>query len=131
MTATILNAKGRLVSEEDTIYTKILNDIAQGKLTSGDRLVTTQLAKAYDTSINPVREALKQLQGEGFVTVLPNSGSRVTKFEFHTMRDVFEILQLLEPYLIEWFIHEHSEAQITALKNVLAEMSNYEHRRIF
>ncbi|WP_233267453.1 GntR family transcriptional regulator [Paraglaciecola sp. L3A3] len=118
------NTDSKLISEEDTIYTKILNDIAKGKLVSGDRLVTTALAKQYNTSINPVREALKQLQGEGFVTILPNSGSRVTKFEFHTMRDVFEILQLLEPYLIEWFIREHSAEQMTELKAILEEMHN-------
>lgn len=119
----MLPSDNKLISEEDTIYTKILNDIAKGKLVSGDRLVTTQLAKEYNTSINPVREALKQLQGEGFVTVLANSGSRVTKFEFHTMRDVFEILQLLEPYLIEWFILEHTDTQLNELNAVLDKMN--------
>ncbi|MCF2947128.1 GntR family transcriptional regulator [Paraglaciecola aquimarina] len=114
----------KLISEEDSIYTKILNDIARGKLVSGDRLVTTQLAKQYNTSINPVREALKQLQGEGFVTVLANSGSRVTKFEFHTMRDVFEILALLEPYLMEWFINEHTDEQLDTLKIILKQMTD-------
>lgn len=118
----IVPIDSKLISEEDSIYTKILDDIAKGKLVSGDRLVTTQLAKKYNTSINPVREALKQLQGEGFVTVLPNSGSRVTKFEFHTMRDVFEILELLEPYLMEWFINEHTTEQVENLKIVLNKM---------
>jgi DNA-binding GntR family transcriptional regulator len=119
----IVSIDSKLISEEDSIYTKILDDIAKGKLVSGDRLVTTQLAKKYNTSINPVREALKQLQGEGFVTVLPNSGSRVTKFEFHTMRDVFEILELLEPYLMEWFINEHTTEQVENLKIVLNKMN--------
>lgn len=119
----IIPNESKLISEEDSIYTKILGDIAKGFLVSGDRLVTTQLAKKYNTSINPVREALKQLQGEGFVTVLPNSGSRVTKFEFHTMRDVFEILALLEPYLMEWFISEHTDEQLHELKALLKEMT--------
>ncbi|MGJ8679067.1 GntR family transcriptional regulator [Paraglaciecola sp.] len=119
----IVPTDNKLISEEDSIYTKILGDIAKGHLVSGDRLVTTQLAKQYNTSINPVREALKQLQGEGFVTVLPNSGSRVTKFEFHTMRDVFEILELLEPYLMEWFVNEHTNEQLDSLKGILKQMS--------
>lgn len=111
-----------LLAEETTIYARILNDIANAVYVSGDRLVTTQLAKRYNTSINPIREALKQLQGEGFVTVAPNSGARVAKFEYHTMRDVFEILQLLDPYLMEWFVDGHTTEQLNELYELVKKM---------
>ncbi len=111
-----------LINEESTIYAYILNDIANAVFVSGDRLVTTKLAEKYQTSINPVREALKQLQGEGFVTVSPNSGARVSIFEYNTLRDVFEILQLLEPYLMEWFVEEHLLEDRLELKALLTKM---------
>lgn len=111
-----------LLAEETTIYARILNDIANAVFVSDDRLVTTQLAKRYNTSINPIREALKQLQGEGFVTVAPNSGARVAKFEYHTMRDVFEILQLLDPYLMEWFVDGHTIEQLNELHELVKKM---------
>ena len=111
-----------LISENSTIYAYILNDIANGLFVSGDRLVTTRLAKKYHTSINPVREALKQLQGEGFVTISPNSGARVAVFEYETLRNVFEILQLLEPYLISWFVEEHEDTDIEHLVNITDKM---------
>lgn len=111
-----------LINEESTIYAYILNDIANAVFVSGDRLITTKLAEKYHTSINPVREALKQLQGEGFVTVSPNSGARVAIFEYNTLRDVFEILQLLEPYLMEWFVEEHTLEDRVALKELLKKM---------
>lgn len=117
-----------LINEESTIYAFILNDIANAVFVSGDRLITTQLAKKYHTSINPIREALKQLQGEGFVTVSPNSGARVAIFEFNTLRDVFEILQLLEPYLMEWFVEEHSLEERVALKELLKKMESADDR---
>lgn len=111
-----------LLAEETSIYARILNDIANAVFISDDRLVTTQLAKRYHTSINPIREALKQLQGEGFVTVSPNSGARVAKFEYHTMRDVFEILELLDPYLMEWFVDSHTSTQLSHLHSLIHKM---------
>ncbi|QHJ11612.1 HTH-type transcriptional regulator LutR [Paraglaciecola mesophila] len=111
-----------LISEKSTIYAYILNDIANAVFQSGDRLVSTKLAEKYQTSINPIREALKQLQGEGFVTVEPNSGARVARFEYNTLRDVFEILQLLEPYLMSWFVEEHSDEDRHEMESLLNEM---------
>ncbi|MBU3018837.1 GntR family transcriptional regulator [Paraglaciecola agarilytica] len=111
-----------LISEKSTIYAHILNDIANAVFHSGDRLISTKLAEKYQTSINPVREALKQLQGEGFVTVEPNSGARVALFEYNTLRDVFEILQLLEPYLMTWFVEEHTDEDRLEMERLLNEM---------
>ena len=113
-----------LFLDDDSIYTKIIKDITNGVFVAGDRLVTTKLSEKYNTSVNPIREALKQLQGEGFVTVSPNSGARVTQFEYNTMRDVFEILQLLDPYLMEWFTLEHTKDDREKLKALLTEMEH-------
>ncbi|MGJ8691758.1 MAG: GntR family transcriptional regulator [Thalassotalea sp.] len=111
-----------LFLEDDSVYARLLKDIANAVFVGGDRLVTTKLSEKYKTSVNPVREALKQLQGEGFVTVSPNSGARVTKFEYNTIRDVFEILQLLDPYLIEWFVSEHTPEQRDELQALVEQM---------
>ena len=111
-----------LLQGEQTIYNRILADIALGKLVSGDRLVTTQLAISYQTSINPVREALKQLEGEGFVTFQKNSGARVAKFEYSTIREVFEILQLLEPYFLSWYAQHCSPQSLARLGEIQAQL---------
>ncbi|WP_111980025.1 GntR family transcriptional regulator [Algibacillus agarilyticus] len=113
-----------LFSDDTSLYTRIIRDISNGEFKAGDRLVTTQLATRYDVSVNPIREALKQLQGEGFVTSNPNSGSRVTQFENKTMRDVFEILQLLDPYLMEWFVLEHDKKDLDTLLSIMHKMEN-------
>lgn len=118
------NLLSPLLLDDNSIYTMIIKDIEKGVFVAGDRLVTTTLSKKYNTSVNPIREALKQLQGEGFVTVSQNSGARVTKFGHNAMRDVFEILQLLDPYLIEWFVLEHSKEHIQTLQIILEQMEN-------
>ncbi|WP_041522695.1 GntR family transcriptional regulator [Gilvimarinus agarilyticus] len=111
-----------LIDPNDSVYARLLSDIAYGEFVSGDRLITTALAERYGTSVNPVREALKQLEGEGFVTFQRNSGARVARFEFETMRNVFEILQVLEPYLLEWFIEHHGAANLALLQQTIDKM---------
>ncbi|MDO6842031.1 GntR family transcriptional regulator [Paraglaciecola chathamensis] len=113
-----------LLQGEQSIYNRILADIATGKLISGDRLVTKYLATCYQTSINPVREALKQLEGEGFVTFQKNSGARVAAFEYATMREVFEILQLLEPYFLSWYAKHCSAESLARLDAIQAQLKS-------
>ncbi|WP_440875956.1 GntR family transcriptional regulator [Thalassotalea sp. PLHSN55] len=110
------------VNASDSVYHQILSDIAKGRLKSGDRLVTTELAKRFNTSINPVREALKQLAGEGFVSFQKNSGASVATFEYAAMRNTFELLALLEPYFINEFIETVSDEKIAQLQDVLEQM---------
>ncbi|WP_020208693.1 GntR family transcriptional regulator [Gilvimarinus chinensis] len=121
----MINAKQALtylIDPEDSVYAQLLSDIAFGEFVSGDRLVTTALATRYGTSVNPVREALKQLEGEGFVTFQRNSGARVARFEFETMRNVFEILAVLEPYLLDWFIEHHNLENLAVLQQTINDM---------
>jgi DNA-binding GntR family transcriptional regulator len=62
---------------EARISELIREDILEGRLAANERLVVSNLAKRYRTSTNPIREALQQLRGEGFVTMTPNRGARV------------------------------------------------------
>lgn len=123
----VKNIESPLIGKDGSVYNSLLNDIASAIFVSGDRLVASALAKRYDSSINTVREAINRLQGEGLVTVSPNSGARVKKFEYRTMRDVFELLQLLEPYLIEWFVIEHNDEKIQVLYQLVEKMEALEH----
>ncbi|WP_049629448.1 GntR family transcriptional regulator [Cellvibrio sp. pealriver] len=111
-----------LLGREQGLVEQILADIALGTFVSGNRLVTAQLAERYGTGVNPVREALKQLEGEGFVTSQKNSGARVASFEYTSMRDLFEILQLLEPYFMAWFVDHYSDENVAQLDQLLQQM---------
>jgi len=111
-----------LLDRDQGLVQRILADIALGVFVSGNRLITTQLAERYATGVNPVREALKQLEGEGFVTSQKNSGARVASFEYTSMRDLFEVLQLLEPYFMAWFVDHFTDDNIEQLDQVLERM---------
>lgn len=91
-------------------------DIISGRLKSGTRLKIAELAARYDTSGVPVREALQQLQGEGLVTFIANRGASVRAIDADFLRDIHEVRALIEPFLLQWFVRNHSEADILALE---------------
>jgi DNA-binding GntR family transcriptional regulator len=91
-------------------------DIVEGRLAPGSRLKINELAKHYESSAIPVREALQQLQGEGVVIFTPNRGARVRQIDETFLRSIHEIRALLEPYLIRWFVRHRTEEQLKALE---------------
>ena len=88
----------------NTVYESIRHDIVEGRLAAGARLKVGELADRYQTSTNPVREALQQLRGEGLVLFAANRGARVRPIDDDFVRDVYEITNLLEPYMTRWFV---------------------------
>jgi DNA-binding GntR family transcriptional regulator len=111
-------AKTQIKIGEKSLYDTVLDDIGSGKIIGGDRLKVQDLAERYGTSSNPVREVLRQLQGEGIVDILPNRGAVVRKVDADTLRDIFEILSLLEPYFITWFAEIAQPEQIAEMERI-------------
>ena len=96
----------------------IRSDIISGRLGADARLKVADLARHYDSSTNPVREALQQLRGEGLVVMEPNRGARVRPIDQKLVRDIIEIEVLIEPALTRWFVTIVSDADIAALEAV-------------
>jgi DNA-binding GntR family transcriptional regulator len=104
------------------LYEAIREDIISGRLPANARLVVAELAERHGTSTNPIREALQQLRGEGFVVVAHNRGARVRPIDEDFIRDIYEIEVLIEPALTRWFVGIASGADIAALEALHAEM---------
>lgn len=105
-----------------SIHEMIREDIISGRLGSNERLKVAELAERYGTSTNPVREALQQLRGEGFVIMEPNRGARVRPIDEHFVRDIIEIEVLIEPSLTRWFVSIATDADIADLERVEAQI---------
>lgn len=96
--------KKKVMSDQlDNLHERLLDAISTGVLAGGQRLIISDLAEMFATSTNPVREALRHLQGQGLVEFETNRGARVLRGDDHAIRDTFEILRLLEPYFVSWF----------------------------
>ena len=109
-------------SSESSIYEHILQDILEGRLTANERLKVSALASRYGTSTNPVREALQQLRGEGYVLFTPNRGARVRPIDEEFARDIYEVEALVEPYLTSWFVGIATQDDIGRLEAVQDEI---------
>lgn len=107
---------------EASVYEAIREDIISGRIPANARLIVADLAERHGTSTNPVREALQQLRGEGFVVMAANRGARVRPIDEDFIRDVYEIEVLIEPALTRWFVGIATEADIAALEGLHAEM---------
>lgn len=104
------------------VYEAIREDIISGRIPANARLIVAELAGRHGTSTNPVREALQQLRGEGFVVMTPNRGARVRPIDEEFIRDVYEIEVLIEPALTRWFVGIATDADIARLEALHAEM---------
>lgn len=113
------------VLTEDTgssIYERLRDDIIHGRVKANERLKVAELASRMGTSTNPVREALQQLRGEGFVIMTPNRGARVRPIDEEFVRDICEIEVLIEPALTRWFVGIATKADVEELERIQAEI---------
>jgi DNA-binding GntR family transcriptional regulator len=111
--------------EPNSVYDLLREDIIEGRLAASERLKVSALADRYGTSTNPVREALQQLRGEGFVVVAPNRGARVRAIDEAFLRDTCEIEVLVEPYLTRWFVGVATDVDVERLEAIQAEIEAY------
>jgi len=110
------------IGAEAGVYGLIRQDILSGRLSGNERLKVSTLAAHYQTSTNPVREALQQLRGEGFVVIEANRGARVRTIDEAYVRDIYEIEVLIEPYLIRSFVALCSAQNLAQLEAIQAEI---------
>ena len=105
-------------SEGASIYELSREDIIEGRLAANERLVVADLAERHGTSTNPVREALQQLRGEGFVILNPNRGARVRPIDEDFIRDISEVTALIEPFLVRWYVGMATDEDIAELERL-------------
>lgn len=78
------------------VYQKIKNDILKVKIKDGDFLTLAELADKYNVSKTPVRDALSDLEREGYIVSLPRKGYLVKPTTQKNIRDFFEVRLILE-----------------------------------
>lgn len=104
-------------SLSESLVEYLKQQILQGKLDPGGRIVETKIAEDLGISQTPVREALRQLSGEGIVTLVPNRGPIVRSLD---MQDVFEIYSVragLEGMSMRFATQRASDAEILRLQS--------------
>lgn len=80
----------------EIVFETLREAIIQGRLKPGERLMEIQLAEEMGVSRTPVREAIRKLELEGFVVMVPRKGAYVAGISIKDIVDVFEVRAALE-----------------------------------
>ena len=77
------------MSSYELVYQKLRENILNGHYKHGDELRETAVGKEIGVSRTPVREALRQLELEGLVTIIPNRGAFVNGISEQDVQDIY------------------------------------------
>ena len=103
----------------DQVLTALRTAIINGDYRPGQRLTEDRLAEDFGVSRNPVREALRVAQTEGFVVSLPRKGAVVASPSPTTVDDIFAVRERLEPLAARLAAERAGTAGVTSLRRML------------
>ncbi|MER5929322.1 GntR family transcriptional regulator [Streptomyces sp. NPDC002054] len=101
------------------VCTAIRDDIVTGVFEPGSRLTEELLARRYGVSRVPVREALRTLESEGFVTTRRHAGACVAEPTEQEAADLLELRMLLEPLAAARAARRRTDAHLKVLRGLV------------
>ena len=105
----------------DVVFENLRTAILEGNLKAGQRLMEVQLAEQLGVSRTPIREAIRKLELEGLVVMLPRKGAYVANMSFKDLIDVLEIRSSLEGLAASLAAERLREEDISDLERVAKE----------
>ncbi|SDF22645.1 GntR family transcriptional regulator [Sporomusa acidovorans] len=96
--------------------------IVAGTLKPGERLMEIQLAEELGVSRTPVREAIRKLELEGFVVMIPRRGTYVADLSIKDINEVFEIRTALDVLAAGLAVERITEDELEQLERLLVEI---------
>lgn len=100
----------------DVVFNTLRQAILKGELAPGERLMEIQLADRLGVSRTPIREAIRKLELEGLVLMIPRKGAEVAKISEKNLRDVLEVRRSLEELAAELACQRMAEEEIQQLE---------------
>lgn len=100
----------------DVVFKTLREGILKGKLKPGERLMETHLADKLGVSRTPIREAIRMLELEGLVTMIPRRGAEVSRISVKDLKDVLEVRNSLESLAARLACERISEEEKEMLK---------------
>ena len=107
---------------KDRVSELIKSAILSGKLEPGDRIVEMKLAADLGVGTTAVREALFELEAQGFVTRLTNKGTFVTELSKDDVAQILSVRRELEGLAVQLLEQRATEKDIALLRGIVGEM---------
>ena len=110
------------IERHQTLREKILetirDSILKGTLKPGEKVAEPELAERFGISRTPIREAFRQLESEGYLTVIPRKGAVVTSLSERDVDEFYAIKSILEGYAARLAASQLSDKDIERLEAI-------------
>ena len=118
----------------EKILENIRDAIISGSLKAGSRVSEPELAERYGISRTPIREAFRQLESEGYLTVIPRRGAVVSEFSQKDVEEFYAIKSILEGYAARCACEKLTLKDLDKLQAIndrLADLANHNDVKTF
>lgn len=114
--------KNKQIEHHQTLREKILETIREailrGNLKPGEKVAEPELAERFGISRTPIREAFRQLESEGYLTVIPRKGAVVAALSERDVQEFYAIKSILEGYAAELAAKNLSSKELEKLEAI-------------
>lgn len=100
----------------DVVFNTLRQAILRGELRPGERLMEVKLANKLGVSRTPIREAIRKLENDGLVKMIPRRGAEVAEITEKSLLDVMEVRMALEKLSVELACERITDEELTELK---------------
>ncbi len=104
------------------VYSALRDAIVTGKLKPGERIVEDRICSELGVSRSPLREALRKLEGEGLVSILPRRGAVVTELTPRDQLELFAVREALEGLAANLAARHITAEELAELEDVCQAM---------
>ena len=101
----------------DVVFNTLRKEILTGELKPGERLMELHLANRLGVSRTPIREAIRKLELEGLVIMIPRKGAEVAQITEKSLKDTLEVRRALDALCVELACDRISQGELTALSD--------------
>jgi len=101
---------------------KLREAIVDGHFNPGERLYEKGLCEQFGVSRTSIREALRQLEAEGLISIVPNQGPIVNRVTYSEAEDIYQVRELLECLASRLFAERASDEQVRDLAAAMEDL---------
>ncbi len=106
----------------EAVVARLREAIISGQLKPGDRLIEAQIAKSLKVSRPSLREAMRQIEAEGLIEIVPNAGPVVKKHTLDEIRQIRDLRVPIESMCARYFALHASEDAISRLESAVDQV---------
>ncbi|MBX3530627.1 MAG: GntR family transcriptional regulator [Rhizobiaceae bacterium] len=108
-------------SVSDRIYAALRQEIMRCEIAPGATLDAASIARQYEVSKTPVRDAMQKLAADGLIAILPRSGYRVAPITFQAVHEILDLRAAIGPHAARQAARYATASDIAELRRIVAE----------